>query len=135
MTEVRKEEDKDEHSGSEGTPFQPLKFQRIHLVLAQFYLMLEGQLILLAESTDSSAPGYQPRQFHLVPEGQLILLTESTDNSAPGYQPRQFHLVPEGQLILLTESTENLAPGYQPRQFILMQEGTTGRADSASRSP
>ena len=67
-------------------------------------------------------------------EGQLILLTESTDFSSPGHRSKQFYLVPEGQLILLTESTENTAPGYQPRQFILMQEGTTERAGSASRS-
>ena len=67
-------------------------------------------------------------------EGQLILLTESTDFSPPGRRPKQFYLVPEGQLILLTESTDKAAPGYQPRQFILMQEGTTERTGPASRS-
>ena len=106
MTELREEEEKDEHSDRASSPSQLIEVLCIQSVLAQFYLMQEGQLILLAESTEILAPGNQPRQFHLVPEGQLILLTEST---------------------------ENLVPGYQPRQFILMQEGTTERADSASR--
>ena len=48
--------------------------------------MLEGQLILLTESTDFLSPGHRSKQFYLVPEGQLILLTESTDAIAPGLQ-------------------------------------------------
>ena len=101
------QDEKSEHTQRERYPQRTLDSWRIHPFQPQFYLMLEGQ---------------------------LILLTESTDLLPPGYWSKQFYLVPEGQLILLTESTKNTAPGCEPRQFILMQEGTTERADSASRS-